>query len=79
MKFEFHRISKFNYQLFFDDDMDNGHHKWLASFNSLNSLLDYYVYCHNLSNDRVVLTGTMMEDDESKYFNNMVMEWNIIC
>ena len=68
MDFEAYKISKNNYQMFIIDE-----HKriWLASFNCLNTLLNYYIFCHNLSNDSIMFKGVPLHLDEE------MSEWKI--
>ena len=74
MRFEAYKLSENNYQIFMIEDNQRA---WLASFRNLSSLLNYYIYCHNLSNDELIFTGMILTDDESSILNNEMGEWNI--
>lgn len=74
MNFEAYKISDNNYQLF---ELGKCKRNWLASFNKLNTLLNYYIYCHNLSGDTISFTGVQMTDNEMLLLNSMKNEWLI--
>lgn len=74
MKFEAYRISRQNYQLYI---IENNQRRWTASFNGLNTLLNYYICCHNLTYDRIMFTGTEMDTDETDELQKAIKEWMI--
>ena len=74
MIFEAYKISENNYQLF---NIKGNQRMWLASFNKIQTLLDYYIYCHNLSNDMISFTGVLLNDDEAQYYSTTKIEWRI--
>lgn len=74
MMFEAYKISETHYQLHM---MMKGQRIWLASFNKLHTLVDYYIHCHNLSNDTLKLTGINLNPVERDYFEETAKEWKI--
>ena len=76
MIFEANRISEHNYQIFTIDEY--GQRRWLASFNSLNNLIIYYIHCHNLTYDELRFTGTEMLPYEKKIVRGEDEEWGIM-
>ena len=74
MMFEAYRISRNNYQLF---HLKNNQRIWIASFNQLNTLLNYYVNCHNLTYDGLMFKGTDLDDDELQHLHDEQKEWRI--
>lgn len=74
MNFEAYKISENNYQLYIIKE----HQRiWLASFNSLNTLLNYYIYCHNLTYDSIMFCGVGLNDKEQLDLDYEVKEWQI--
>lgn len=73
MNFEAVKISRTHYQLFISDYPKT----WVASFNSLNGLIRYYVNCHNLSQDHVKFTGSQMDKDEYDLLLTEADEWKM--
>ena len=74
MDFEAYKISEHNWQMY----ILNGNHRiWLASFNKLSTLLNYYIFCHNLSNDTILFTGERLNDVEKCVLVDEAKEWHI--
>lgn len=76
MIFEAKRISEHNYQIFTIDEY--GAKAWLASFNSLANLLNYYIHCHNMTFDEINFTGSEMTDEEKKFLEGENSEWGVL-
>ena len=74
MDFEAYKISEHNWQMYM---LDDNHRIWLASFNKLSTLLDYYIFCHNLSTDCVMFTGASLDEKESNLLDYESNEWDI--
>lgn len=74
MDFEAYKISEGHYQLHM---VENGQKRWIASFNGLNTLLYYYIHCHNLTYDAIMFTGEKLKEDEQKHLNAEAEEWHI--
>lgn len=75
MKFEAYKISENNYQIFM---LTNHNQKeWLASFNGLNTLIIYYIHCHNLSMDEISFKGTRLTEEEKGVLESEMREWSI--
>lgn len=74
MEFEAYRISERNYQIYHIEDKRR---QWLASFNSLANLLNYYIFCHNMTFDEIKFTGTPLNKEEQKYLNGETDQWHI--
>ena len=74
MKFEAYRISRQNYQLY---EIEHNQRRWTASFNGLQTLLNHYIFCHNLTYDNIMFTGTKMDTDETEELQKNIKEWMI--
>ena len=74
MIFEAYKISENNYQLF---NILNNQRIWLASFNKLNTLLYYYIFCQNKSNDGISFKGQPLNNEETILLDEETLEWNI--
>lgn len=74
MDFEAYKISENNYQLYLLEDNSR---VWMASFNKLNTLLDYYIHCHNFSNDSLMFTGNKLSEDEDVMLIAEAREWHM--
>ena len=74
MEFEAYRISENNYQIYHIKDKRR---QWLASFNSLSTLLNYYIFCHNMTFDEIRFTGTPLNKEERNYLNGETDQWHI--
>lgn len=76
MIFEAKRISENNYQIFTLND--EGIKIWLASFNSLPNLLNYYIHCHNMTFDEITFTGSEMTPEEKALLEGENDEWGML-
>ena len=74
MEFEAYKIIENNYQLYVLDDNSR---VWLASFNKLNTLVNYYVHCHNFSNDIIMFTGERLSEVEEGVLVDEASEWHM--
>lgn len=75
MDFEAYKISENNYQLYVLEDNSR---VWLASFNKLQTLINYYVHCHNFSNDTILFTGERLSDVEECVLVDEAREWHMV-
>ena len=75
MNFEAYKISENNYQLYVLEDNSR---VWLASFNKLQTLINYYVHCHNFSNDTILFTGERLNDVEEGVLVDEAREWHMV-
>ena len=74
MDFEAYKISENNYQIYVLEDNSR---VWLASFNKLQTLINYYVHCHNFSNDTIMFTGNKLSKDEDNMLITEAREWQM--
>lgn len=74
MDFEFYKISEKNWQMY---QLKEHSRVWLASFNSISTLIDYYIKCHNLTYDTITLKGVMLNKYERNYYDDAKEVWKI--